>query len=330
MPKRFCDLYYEMVIDKGLTESQYIEVFYAVARDVASVGDGHGVRGVITKHKLEKYYYGGVQEKALHIKFRVRGAVWHCIQNIGYDEKFRRETAKKFKVDPADIEFVINHLFHTDILIIQDTMYDPIVDLNKYDDKKMLKSIETRIQKLVNGVRFLYMNDPAKTREDYISEATIKAMEGMRIYEGECIDEDDLSNKMYSRANSHIRNVQNKSEEISRLEKNNDGGYELKILSLDFKSEKQDSDSGYSLMDTLDNNYIDEDMHFNEYLEYVKKFCSRKVYLYVKTILGGDDTGVDKHDREYYRKIRKKIGITLKQVKKEISYVLQMRNKVKV
>lgn len=325
MPQRLCDSIYDMVISAKLTNSQSEEVYFGISRRIAKVSDGHVVRRVINKYALQPYYDGdgNLQEKVLY-NFTLWRPIWHIIYNNGYTDKFMKKTCKIFSVDLSDVEFVIQHLYQADFNLIQIMNYDPLTDYGKYNAEKLVRNLIKPINYLVNGLAYIYNNDPGTDRNHFVDGCKLKALEGFRRYEGECIDEADLQNKMYSTVNSWVKDIQNSSDDFKRIVETKDG-FDRRVLYLDTPiSNNKGSTSKDTMKDMIVSTEMEEHVHFKEYLEDVQKYCSEGVFLYVKAVIEGNKL-VDSNDEKYYSSLRKIFSVTLEQVKDEVAYVLNMR-----
>ena len=327
MIDRLCDSLYSMVIDAKLKQYEIEEVFCVLSRKISKLCDGHTVRKVISKYKLKEYYYGdgNIQEKMSNHYLIWRG-VWYCVYYDGYEDKFLEKTSNIFGIHKSDLEFVLEHLYQKDFSVIQEINHDPLVSFKRFKVEDLIEGIESKIKRLIYSLRYLYSHDQGISKEDYLSLAKIKALEGFRMYDGECDTIEEYQGKMLSVVNSFIKDEHHRMKDDKRIEIYGEGGYRLRILSLNH-SFMEDSKE-VTLLDTLSDTFSDiDDLYVKHFIKDVKKLCSYSVFKYVETILLGKSHGVDVKDKAYYRKIRAELGVTLDQTKKEIAHVFQTYNK---
>jgi hypothetical protein len=321
MAGRLCDAIYEAVIAAGLSQAKCIPVYHILARYIIRLADGHEMKRDIGRYDLNDYYYGkGKLKDMMDGEFSIWRCVWDIIYRDGYSEEEMRASARFFDVDFEDVAFVMNNLLQFDFRCIQELHYNPRTTYKRYDLTKVLKLLRPRLRRLIMyKLRYLYEHDMSLTVDDYLREAEIHAYRGFQKYEGNCTSEDDLVNKMFSCANSYVQDHCKEAEATKRLHKNNTGGYELRVFSMDIGIGE---DKTGTLHDTLPCYSTQQQMHFDEYLELIQRYCSPDVAAYVMDVIEGQ-SDVDPNDKQYYKKLRQKYDVTRAQVQEEVNFIVR-------
>lgn len=320
MPHRLCDHIYDVVIEADLTESQRVELFHTISRYIVHLADGFEMRRAVLRFQLQEQYYGEnkLQEK-IENEWLLWRSIWDIIYRDAYDENEMQRSADFFRVELDDILFIMNNLYQEDIKAIQGLHYDPRKDFGRYNPVVLLSAIRPKIIKMVKRkMKFLFQYDQGMSLEDFVAHAELKALQGFRRYDGQCVSEKDAQYKMFNCARSWVMDtLNNPNTHDQKRVIQTEGGYQRQVLSLDSTTDNQNT-----LLDTLPCNETLNCIHFAEYISIIEQRCSSGVVAYVKDVIYGQSE-VDPKEKGYYPRLRKKYGITKQQVREEVGTIIR-------